>query len=97
MNKKIKHLVEEAGGYYLPPNTELGKPGHAFLEDEQILEFAFLLTEEIESEAIKLIKMIANDYVELSHDKIKWQRDDYIKRCRKFLDNYVENDDEQQD
>lgn len=37
-------------------------------------------------EAINLISFIANDYVELSHDKIEWQRNDYRKRCRDFLE-----------
>lgn len=31
------------------------------------------------------VQLIANDYVELSHDKIQWQRDDFIKRARKLL------------
>lgn len=29
---------------------------------------------------------IANDYVELSHDKVRWQRDDYIRTAQKLLD-----------
>lgn len=32
-----------------------------------------------------LIRYIANDYVELSHEKIKWQRDDFMKICRDWL------------
>ena len=51
-------------------------------------KFADLIIEDAESEAISLIKFIARDYVELSHDKVQWQRNDYIKRCRKFLDEY---------
>lgn len=35
--------------------------------------------------AEQVIAYIANDYVELSHDKIAWQRDDYIKICREWL------------
>ena len=35
--------------------------------------------------AINLIKFIANDYIEFSHDKVQWQRDDYVKRCRQWL------------
>lgn len=31
------------------------------------------------------VQFIANDYVELSHDKVRLQRDDYIKRARKIL------------
>ena len=33
-----------------------------------------------------LVRFIANDYHELSHDKIAWQRDDWKKRCRKLLE-----------
>jgi len=32
------------------------------------------------------VQFIANDYVELSHDKTAWQRDDFIKRARKLLE-----------
>lgn len=30
---------------------------------------------------------LANDYVELSHDKVRWQRDDYIRKARELLEN----------
>jgi len=36
--------------------------------------------------ARQLIAYIANDYVELSYDKVRWQRDDYIKSCREWLE-----------
>ena len=36
--------------------------------------------------AEQVIAYIANDYVELSHDKVLWQRDDYIKICREWLE-----------
>jgi len=35
--------------------------------------------------AQELIAYIANDYVELSHDKVLWQRNEYIKVCREWL------------
>lgn len=35
--------------------------------------------------ARKLIQYIANDYVELSYDKIRWQRDDHMKICGDWL------------
>lgn len=34
---------------------------------------------------LELVEYIANDYVELSHDKIKVQRDDYIRLAKKIL------------
>ena len=37
--------------------------------------------------ARQLISYIANDYVELSHDKVLWQRDDFMKICREWLQN----------
>lgn len=39
--------------------------------------------------AVQLIEWIANDYVELSHEKIVLQRNDYINNCRDWL---VHND-----
>lgn len=32
--------------------------------------------------------IIGNDYIELSHEKIEWQRNDYIKRCRKLVEEF---------
>ena len=34
----------------------------------------------------QLVQFIANDYWELSHDKIKWVYTDYKKRCRKLIE-----------
>jgi hypothetical protein len=36
--------------------------------------------------AEQLIAYIANDYVELSHDKVLWQRNDHMKICREWLE-----------
>lgn len=36
--------------------------------------------------AEQLIEYISNDYVELSHDKILWQRNDYMKICREWIE-----------
>ena len=35
--------------------------------------------------ARQVIEMIANEYIELSHDKIKLQRDDHIRWCKEWL------------
>ena len=32
-----------------------------------------------------MVHFIANDYIELSYDKAQWQRDDWLKRCRKTI------------
>ncbi len=34
----------------------------------------------------KLVQFIANDYYEMSHDKVKWQHNDWYKRCRKLIE-----------
>lgn len=36
--------------------------------------------------AEQLIRYIANDYMELSHDKVRWQRNDFMRICREWLD-----------
>jgi len=33
-----------------------------------------------------LVSSIAHSYVELSQNKVRWQRDDQIKRCIKLLE-----------
>jgi hypothetical protein len=35
--------------------------------------------------AEQLIHWIAHDYVELSHDKVLWQRNDHMKACKNWL------------
>jgi seryl-tRNA synthetase len=37
------------------------------------------------NKAIQVIESIANEQVELSHDKIKWQNQDHIRWCKEFL------------
>lgn len=39
--------------------------------------------------AEELIAWIAGDYVELSHDKVLWQRNEYIKTCREWLEHNI--------
>jgi len=34
----------------------------------------------------KMVQFIANDYYEMSHDKVKWQHNDWYKRCRKLIE-----------
>lgn len=38
------------------------------------------------SELYEFVRFIATDYVELSQDKVLWQRNDYIKRAKKILE-----------
>ena len=37
--------------------------------------------------AEELIEYIARDYVELSHEKVLWQRNDHMNICREWLNN----------
>ena len=41
-----------------------------------------------------LVDFISRDYVELSHDKVRWQRDDFMKRAKETLDKLDWDDDE---
>jgi len=41
-----------------------------------------------------LVEFISRDYVELSHDKVRWQRDDFMKRAKKTLKELAWDDDE---
>lgn len=43
--------------------------------------------------ARQILEYIATDYVELSHDKVRWQRDDYVRVCREWLAHNKERDD----
>ena len=36
--------------------------------------------------AEQLIHYIANEYVEISHDKVAWQRNDFMKICQEWLE-----------
>lgn len=38
--------------------------------------------------AVQLIGYIANDYIELSYDKVRWQRDNWREICRSWLDKH---------
>lgn len=38
------------------------------------------------SKLYHFVHFVANDYFELSHDKVRLQRDDFIKRARNLLD-----------
>jgi len=55
------------------------------IEDEVIVAVADRL-DKLEA----FVKWIALDFVELSHEKVRWQRDDYIKRAKELLDELYE-------
>jgi hypothetical protein len=39
-----------------------------------------------------LVWFIANDYVELSWEKVKWQRNDFMSRCGKLIEKLESSD-----
>lgn len=43
------------------------------------------ITKALPTEAEKFVKFVANDYLELSHDKVMFQRNDWFKRAKKIL------------
>lgn len=49
-----------------------------------------ILTEENEK-LLNFVKFIANDYIELSHEKIAVQRDDYVRMAREKLNEHYNN------
>ena len=59
---------------------------------EEALEYA--AADEIERLQAyeKLVKFIAQEYHELSHDKAYWQRDDWKQLCRKLIEEDHEAD-----
>jgi len=63
--------------------------------NEQVFEKLMKAHEKIErlEKYEKLVRFIANDYYELSHDKVKWQHNDWYKRCRKLIEEDNEQDD----
>jgi len=96
-SEKIKELAEQSGFHFYDLHNIDGQNLGETVEADSwsaIDKFADLVTKNINSEAVRLIHIIANDYYELSHEKIKWQRDDHMKLCRRFLKTYIENDDE---
>lgn len=74
MNERIKELAEQAGWM-------MGNEVDGFTT--RLEKFAELVIED--SEAHRIVEFIANDYCELSSDKIEWQRNDWRKRCWKYV------------
>ena len=49
---------------------------------------------ELHDKMMAFIRFVANDRIELSHEKIKWQRDYYVKRARELLDEACKEEEE---
>lgn len=65
------------------------------LYDQEIETMLYPLLDEAADEIERLratLRYIANDYVELSHDKVRWQRDDHMKMAGKALAESYKNE-----
>ena len=40
----------------------------------------------------QFVEYVASDRIELSHDKIKWQRDDFIKQAKQIVKEQYEKE-----
>jgi hypothetical protein len=65
------------------PCRDLGSTTRNYLHDEAADEIERLR---------QALRYIANDYVELSHDKVRWQRDDHMKMAGKALAESYKNE-----
>ena len=56
-------------------------------ENTRLSDMVFELGQEIKrlKQYESRVHYIANDYIELSYEKAQWQRDDWLKRCRKTI------------
>jgi hypothetical protein len=59
---------------------------------------AMLVAKQLEKEVERLqkyeelVKFIADDYIELSYEKVQWQRNDWRKRCEKLVKSEYKNE-----
>ena len=72
MVSDMTDIVDKLKALY---ECEEGEPDFAFVK-EAIVEIKRLRN---------ALHIIANDYVELSHDKVHWQRDVHMRTARKAL------------
>ena len=56
-------------------------------ENNRLSDMVFELGQEVKrlQQYESMVQFIANDYIELSYEKAQWQRDDWLKRCRKTI------------
>ena len=99
-SEKIKELAKQSGFYFYDLHDIDGQDLGETVEADSwsaVDKFAELVAKNIDSEAVRLIHNIANDYCELTRENIERQRDNHMKLCRRFLKNYIENNDERKD
>jgi hypothetical protein len=63
----------------------------AYADIVEQMHYMDLHIEKLEAEIARLeqyesmVHFIADDYIELSYEKAQWQRDDWLKRCKKII------------
>ena len=80
---KTVHAMEVAKHFASENDRLVSGPG-GIMEMKQTIadkEAEITRLEQYES----MVHYIANDYIELSYEKAQWQRDDWLKRCRKTI------------
>jgi wyosine [tRNA(Phe)-imidazoG37] synthetase (radical SAM superfamily) len=73
----------------LAPEIVASFKAEADLMEKAADEIEKLTKERDEAEAV--VRFIASDYLELSHHKVEWQRNDWRKRCVKFVESLYTN------
>jgi hypothetical protein len=88
VKRLVKGELKDRGSYrhVLYDVFEFGPESYGIAIDCGFLALHNSINEIKTYEALyNFVHFVANDYVELSHDKVRWQRDDFIKRARKLL------------
>ena len=75
-------LIEEMFKTWCGDET---KRNHFMHDIQKLLGTEWDRLEKMPNESEKFVIFVANDYLELSHDKVHWQRNDWVKRARKIL------------
>lgn len=92
---RLHDRVETLEAYILTIQKASGKTPHQLRTEaenkvkEQAKEIEKLTKERDEAESV--VRFIASDYLELSHHKVEWQRNDWRKRCVKFVESLYAN------
>lgn len=87
-----KELVDRlfSGSWNATSISDDGALSAAYEICEEAARVIERLTKE-RDEAESVVRFIANDYLELSHHKVEWQRNDWQKRCVKFIESLHAN------
>ena len=90
MNNEPVAIRYDFDGYgYQYMDSGSGSDWQTRIEGEFLYSESFVHQLQAELDAARqVIESIANEQVELSHDKIKWQNADHIRWCKKFIEDH---------